>query len=146
MRRSPLLVALALLASCGDSTGPNVTLANLTGTWVLTGYELQEVGNPANHLSFYDQGLRGTIVIQADGQFSFQVTAPGEDPQTLDGVLQISGDSLFYSEATGYQSKFRVSLAGSTMHWAELESQSEEDLDGDGNLEDVITILDWRRQ
>jgi len=61
-------------------------------------------------------------------------------------VLQISGDSLFYSEATGYQSKFRVSLAGSTMHWAELESQSEEDLDGDGNLEDVITILDWRRQ
>jgi hypothetical protein len=147
MRRNPLLVALVLLVSCGgDGTGPAASPAALTGSWALSGFELREVGNPANHLSLYDEGIRGTIVIQDDGQFSFRVTVPGEDPDTLMGAVALRGDTLLYSYPTGYSTEFRLSVTGATMHWEELESQEEADLDEDGSLEEVITVLDWRKQ
>ncbi len=148
MRRSPLLVALVLLASCGgDGTGPDLSTATLTGTWALSGADLMEVGNPANQVSLYDDwGLRGTIVVQKDGHFSFRVTVPDQDPVTIAGALHISGDTLFYAYETGYHTEFRLSITGATMHWVELESQEAWDIDGDGDPEDVITVMDWRKQ
>ncbi len=147
MRRNPLLVVLALLASCGgDGTGPDLSLATLSGRWALSGAELQEVGNPANSFSFYDAGIRGAIVIEGGGRFIFEVRAPGETPDSTIGSVAIGHDTLFYDAEGGYHSEFRLSLAGATMHWVELEPQEAADLDGDGTVEDVITVLDWRKQ
>lgn len=148
MRRSPLLVALVLLASCGvDGTGPDHSTATHTGTWALSGADLMEVGNPANQVSLYDDwGLRGTIVFQRDGHFSFRMTVPDEAPVTVAGALHISGDTLFFAYETGYDTKFQLSIIGATMHWVELESQEAWDIDEDGTSEDVINVMDRRKQ
>jgi hypothetical protein len=92
LRHLALGLATATLA-CGDGTGPDLTLANLTGTWTATQIRVTNNLDPSLAEDLYALGFRFRIVIEGDGAFAVEFSNPlGSDG--YEGTLAVEGDSL----------------------------------------------------
>jgi hypothetical protein len=93
--RFPLVLAVLLLASCGDdddTTGP--VNNGLVGTWDATAIQLTSVANPGTVVELISQGANGRLVLQADGGFGLSVGIPGEPTEFGNGDWGVTTDVL----------------------------------------------------
>ena len=78
---SVLVLSAFVLTGCDDTNEPEITVADLEGTWDATQFEYTDNENPAFSVDVIS-GLGGTLTIDVASSGSF------------DGSLNISGDTI----------------------------------------------------
>jgi hypothetical protein len=109
----PMLAGLVL--ACGDGTG--VTDADLVGTWNATEFTFSDFGDPVMDFHVIEANGTASVVMRADGTYTFTLTMPFSLPDVTSGAWELtSGTQLVLTEqgaADGWG--MRVSLAGSAL-------------------------------
>ena len=132
--------ALSLLSgvalACGDdAAGPSPS--EITGTWQATHVEYVSVAQPTVSVDLIvDEDYTVTLVLAANGSYTFTQTPPGEPPQTSTGTWEVDGD-VFDVAPTGtqYRLQFEIALSGNTLSLSGADA--EYDFDGDDTPEDA---------
>ena len=131
----PLILAvLAMMTACGDddddfsATGTKLSISDIQGSWIATSATFTAP-------EFIDilaegEGVTVTLVIQANGRFTFTVMMPGAPADVTTGKLGFDGDFLAVRfDDDPEEASFFISLVNNVLT---LRGQTEMDLDGNG--------------
>lgn len=84
----------ALTLGCGDGDEeeclmgpPDISTADLAGTWNATVASFSNVGNPLEVVDVIVQGGSATLTIMSNGRFTFNATVPGLPSQAITGSM-----------------------------------------------------------
>jgi len=142
MGANRVLVVSALSLFCGmalacgdDAAGPSPS--EITGTWQATKVEYVSTAQPTVSVDLIaDEDYTVTLVLAANGSYTFTQTPPGEQPQTSTGTWELDGD-VFDVAPTGtqYRLQFEIALSGNTLSLSGADA--EYDFDGDQSPEDA---------
>jgi hypothetical protein len=152
-RRSARLLSLLLLSSavafggCDNLTGDGNggPLADLAGVWLATQYVMT---NPADTLQSVDLIAEGewvSIMIKADGGFTYTEYESGLPPGTDSGQVTVEGDTLWVAIAGEPELYLlRYELSGDLLTLR--TDQAEWDFDDDGTPEPARAVYTFARQ
>jgi hypothetical protein len=111
------------MAACSDATGTDATgtdtstePADLAGTWTATSFVLTSVANPATSVDLVaEDGAAMTLVLGADGTYTFSFVSNEEAPENEAGTYTVSGTTLTVTPTDGPQETMAIVRAGDTM-------------------------------
>jgi hypothetical protein len=141
VRKLAVLLLLLVPLACDDDPTEPVPVS-LTGVWTLTHIELVSSVNPGTRVDFMDEGVTGTLTLEADGDFLLAVTDPVEGTETFTGhwthaetlILEhLAGDFA------GTTWEFQVELGNGVLVLTGADAQF--DFDDDGNEDPAILNL-----
>ncbi len=117
-RRKFVVLSLLLGAAfaCGDdSAGP--AASEITGTWQATKVEYVSVAQPSVSVDLIaDEDWSATLVLGANGSYTFTRTPPGGQPLVDTGTWELDGDVLNVAPAgTQFRLQFDIALSGNTL-------------------------------
>ena len=88
-------LALILMAACTDATGVGVEPDDLAGTWTSTSFVLTSVANPSMSMDLVaEEGAEVTLVLRADGTYTFTFTSTVEETENETGTYVVSGNTM----------------------------------------------------
>ena len=88
-------LALILMAACTDATGVGVEPNDLAGEWTSTSFVLTSVENPSMSLDLVaEEGAEMTLVLGADGAYTFTFTSTVEETENETGTFAVSGNTM----------------------------------------------------
>ncbi len=114
-------VALILMAACTELTGVDETTGvqpdALAGTWTATSMVLTSVANSTLSVDLVAQdGAVVTLVLGADGTYTFTFVSDVEPTENETGIYTVSGSTLTIDPTgTKGQEAFTISRTGDTM-------------------------------
>ena len=109
-------LALILMSACTDDGATGVAPDDLAGTWTATAMVFTSVADPATSADLVLEGATLTLVLGADGSYSFIFVFPGEPTEDEAGVYEVSGTTLTLSiTGTGSPDAWEISRNGDTM-------------------------------
>jgi hypothetical protein len=87
------------MAACTDATGVDETTGvepdALTGTWTSTSFVLTSVANPSMTMDLVaEEGALLTLVLGADGAYTFTFTSTVEPTENETGTYTVSGNIM----------------------------------------------------
>lgn len=143
-------VALILMAACTDGTGIDATgndtstePANLAGTWTATSFVLTSVANPAASVDLVaEEGAAMTLVLGADGTYTFSFVSNVEAPENEAGTYTVSGTTLTVTPTNGPQETMAIFRDGDTMT---LTLDDRAQFTDGGAEEDAVLLITLRR-
>lgn len=124
-----LVLLLGAAVACGeDSAGPSQD--DIVGTWEATVMEFVSVSAPVDTVDLIADGGSATLVLAANGTYTFTVTPVGDPPDVQTGTWELGGEVMTVSP-TGlpFSYQFDVVLAGDTLSLSGADA--EYDFDGD---------------
>lgn len=143
---SALALALSLgAAACGDDPiGPGQwTMDDLEGTWTVTRYEYTSDADPGDTFDLIDQGTSGTIVINANGNYTLTFDTPGlPDPVVTTGTFTVDANGNVVDSQEG--GTINITRDGDTI--TIRDESAEFDFDGDDIDEDADLVVVWELQ
>ena len=103
------------LACGGDSAGPSPS--EITGTWQATQVEYVSVAQPSVSVDLIaDEDYSATLVLAANGSYTFTLTPPADQPQVTTGTWELAGDVLNVAPTgTQFRLQFDIALSGNTL-------------------------------
>ena len=96
-------VALILMAACTDATGVDHSVEpnDLAGTWTSTSFVLTSVANPSMTMDLVaEEGALLTLVLGADGAYTFTFTSTVEPTENETGTFTVSGNTMTVTPVT----------------------------------------------
>ena len=94
-------LALILMAACTDATGVGVEPDDLAGTWTSTSFVLTSVANPSMSMDLVaDEGAEVTLVLRADGTYTFTFTSTVEPTENETGTYTVLGNTMTVTPVT----------------------------------------------
>ncbi len=107
-------LALILMSACTDATG--VEVDDLAGTWTATAMVFTSAADPTTFVDLVPEGAALTLVLGAEGSYSFIYVSPWEPTEDEAGVYEVSGTTLTLSvTGTGSPEAWEISRNGDTM-------------------------------
>jgi hypothetical protein len=136
-----LVVVPAVLAACSGASGPDADA--LVGSWQATKIEYRSTRSPAA-VDLVAGGGSGSLVLDADGTFTFSVTPPAGPPESFTGTWEASGDvmTIRRSDRRG-EMQFDLAVAADVLSLSGADAEF--DFDGDGRDEPAKLDLAFRR-
>jgi|GEM_PF-1286639 len=127
---------LALACGGGDGltdVGPNgIRISDLAGTWNATVLHYFGLG-PSSDVRIVANGGSGTLVLQADGRFTFTTVILGEAPQVTTGKVAFDAEAEDFlqvlADGETEADEFFFQFDGTTMR---LDGETDFDFDKDG--------------
>ena len=93
-------VALILMAACTDATGVGVEPDDLAGTWASTSLVLTSVANPSTTMDLVaEEGAAVTLVLGADGTYTFTFTSTVEPTENETGTYTVLGNTMTVTQS-----------------------------------------------
>ena len=143
-------VALILMAACTDATGTDATgtdtstePADLAGTWTTTAFVLTSVANPAASIDLVaEDGAVMTLVLGADGTYTFSFVSNAEPDENEAGTYTVSGTTLTVTPTNGPQETMAIFRDGDTMT---LTLDDRAQFTEGGAEEDAVLVITLRR-
>ena len=127
-----ILAVFIIFASCGDDdedfsdTGTNLSISDISGSWIATSATFSAPEN----IDILAEGGMVTLVIQANGNFTFTLKYPGEADEVSTGKLGFDGEWLAVRfDDDPEEASFFISLVNNILT---LRGQVELDLDQNG--------------
>ena len=107
-------LALILIAGCGDdATG--VDADDIAGTWTATAIVFTQTAAPMTVVDIVDEGASLTLLLGADGSYTFTFTSPDEN-EVETGTYSVSGSTITLTETGSTQIEtFEISRDENTM-------------------------------
>lgn len=143
-----VLVLLSIFVACNKNkeeyplTGPDLSMADIAGTWNATtanfsSYELDDDGQPF-FMDIIAEGGSFTLVIQNNGRFTSTITLPGEPDNISTGQLGFDDQwlAISFDEDPGEYEYYFIELVSEILT---LRGETEFDFDDDG-LEEPASI------
>ncbi len=108
-------LALILIAGCGDDAGTGVEADDIAGTWTATEIVFTQKADPMTVVDIVDEGASLTLLLGADGSYTFTFTSPDEnDVET--GTYSVSGSTITLTETDSIEIEtFEISRDENTM-------------------------------
>jgi hypothetical protein len=149
-RRGFAVAAVALLLACQDSAGPTPTpelsLAQLAGTWDLSALKLLLESDTTVQLDLKAAlDLTATLAITTGGATILTLQFPNEVPDTVEGTIVLQGDTLVY-DSPSTTLEYRIAVTGRRMTWFALYTDEFADLTGDGFADETRETYGWVRR
>ncbi len=142
----------ALTLGCGDGDEeeclmgpPDISTAELAGTWNATVASFSSLGNPPEVVDIIAQGGSATFTIMSNGRFTFSATLPGEPSETITGliVVECRGELTIIDDDAPNDPDFATfTLSGNSL---QLSVEAEFDFNGDGIDEPAFLFLELQR-
>jgi hypothetical protein len=147
-RRGLAVAGVALLLACQDTSGPapELSLAQLAGTWDLSELKLLLESDPTVQLDLKAAlDVTATLAITAGGAAILTVSLPDEAPESLQITIALRGDTLVYN-APSTSFEYRIAVTGRRMTWLALYTDEFVDLNGDGSTDETRERYAWLRR
>ena len=110
------LMALTLMGACTDDGATGVEVDDLAGTWTATAMVFTSAADPLTFVDLVPEGAALTLVLGAEGSYSFIYVSPWEPTEDEAGVYEVSGTTLTLSvTGTGSPEAWEISRNGDTM-------------------------------
>ena len=88
-------LALIVMAACTDDTSVGVEPDDLAGTWTSNSFVLTSVANPGTFLDLVaEEQAEMTLVLGADGAYTFTFTSTVEETENESGTFTVSGNIM----------------------------------------------------
>ena len=88
-------LALIVMAACTDATGVGIEPNDLAGTWTSTSFVLTSVENPSMTMDLVaEEGALATLVLGADGAYTFTFTSTVEETENETGTYVVLGNTM----------------------------------------------------
>jgi len=129
-----VLLLIPLPAACDDDDPAEPVPVNLTGTWNITHIELVSSENPEVSIDMADLGVTGTLLLEADGDFTFTVVVPMEETETFTGQWTHMGTLTMEHVGGGFAGwtwEFQVEVRNGVLSLTGADAQYDFDEDGD---------------
>ena len=110
-------LALILMAACTDATGgTGVEPDDLAGTWTSMSFILTSVANPSMSMDLVaEEGAAVTIVLGADGTYTFTFVSHVEPTENETGTYTVAGNIMTITPTDGLEETFVILRDGNTM-------------------------------
>ena len=113
-------LALILMIACTDSTGVETSVEpdDLAGTWTATSMVLTSVADNTLSIDLVaEEGANVTLVLGADGTYTFTFVSDVEPTENETGTYTVSGSTLTIhpTDSTEGPETFTISRTGDTM-------------------------------
>ena len=110
-------LALILMAACTDATGgTGVEPDDLAGTWTSTSLILTSVVNPSMSMDLVaEEGAAVTIVLRADGTYTFTFVSDVEPTENETGTYTVAGNIMTITPTDGFEETIVILRDGNTM-------------------------------
>ena len=110
-------LALILMAACTDATGgTGVEPDDLAGTWTSMSLILTSVANPSMSMDLVaEEGAAVTIVLGADGTYTFTFVSDVEPTENETGTYTVAGNIMTITPTDGLEETFVILRDGNTM-------------------------------
>ena len=110
-------LALILVAGCTDATGgTGVEPDDLAGTWTSTSLILTSVANPSMLMDLVaEEGAAVTIVLGADGTYTFTFVSDVEPTENEIGIYTVAGNIMTITPTDGFVETIVILRDGNTM-------------------------------
>jgi len=110
------LMALTLMGACTDDGATGVEVDDLAGTWTATAMVFTSAADPTTSVDLVPEGATLTLVLGAEGSYSFIYASPWEPTEDEAGVYEVSGHTLTLSiTGTEDPEAWEISRNGDTM-------------------------------
>ena len=94
-------LALILMAACTEATGVGVEPDELAGTWTSTSFILTSVEDPTMSMDLVaEEDAEVTLVLRADGTYTFTFTSSVEETENETGTYVVSGNVMTVTPVT----------------------------------------------
>ncbi len=94
-------LALILMAACTEATGVGVEPDELAGTWTASSFILTSVADPNVWIDLVaEEGAQMTLVLGADGTYTFDFTSTVEEAEHEEGTYTVSGNIMTVTPVT----------------------------------------------
>ncbi len=94
-------LALILMAACTEATGVGVEPDELAGTWTSTSMIITSVADPTVSMDLVaEEGAAVTLVLGADGTYTFTFTSTVEETENETGTYVVSGNTMTVNPVT----------------------------------------------
>ena len=94
-------LALILMAACTEATGVGVEPDELAGTWTASSFILSSVEDPTVSIDLVaEEGAQMTLVLEADGTYTFDFTSNVEEAEHEEGTYVVSGNIMTVTPVT----------------------------------------------
>ena len=94
-------MALILMAACTEATGVGVEPDDLAGTWTSTSLILTSVADPTVSMDLVaEEGALVTLVLGADGTYTFTFVSNVEPTENETGTYTVSGSTMTVNPVT----------------------------------------------
>ena len=94
-------LALIVMAACTDATGVGVEPDDLAGSWTSTSLILTSVANPSTTMDLVaEEGALVTLVLGADGAYTFTYTSTVEPTENETGTYTVLGNTMTVTPVT----------------------------------------------
>lgn len=94
-------LALILMAACTEATGVGVEPDELAGTWTASSFILSSVADPTMSIDLVaEEGAQMTLVLEADGTYTFDFTSTVEEAEHEEGTYVVSGNIMTVTPVT----------------------------------------------
>jgi hypothetical protein len=132
-------LALILIAGCGDdATG--VDADDIAGTWTATAIVFTQTAAPMTVVDIVDEGASLTLLLGADGSYTFTFTSPDEN-EVETGTYSVSGSTITLTETGSTQIEtFEISRDENTMTLTDDDMFEFDEQEGDEPATLVITL------
>ncbi len=139
------LLAVTVVAGCGDSNGPGTseaTINALAGTWNATSMVFTNNANSSETYDLIADGGSLSLTFTAAGGFSGSSTTP-EGTEILSGTFVVQGTNLIVTDTGEPESEtIAFTLSGNTLT---LTLDDELDFDDDGFDEPATLVIVLQR-
>ena len=130
-------LALTLMGACTDDGVTGVEPDDLAGTWTATAIVFSSVADPNTSVDVVPEGAALTLVLSADGTYSFVSVFPGEPDEDETGTYTVSGDVMTITPTGMDPETFAVSRDGDTMTLTDSDTFDF----GQGVEEDALLVI-----
>ncbi len=104
------------MGACTDDGVTGVEPDDLAGTWTATAMVFTSAADPTTSVDLVPEGATLTLVLGAEGSYSFIYDSPWEATEDEAGVYEVSGHTLTLSiTGTGSPDAWEISRNGDTM-------------------------------
>lgn len=135
-RTIPLL-ALTLMGACTDDGATGVAPDDLAGTWTATAMVFSSVADPTTTVDVVTEGAALTLVLNADGTYSFVSVFPGEPDEDETGTFSVSGDVMTITPTGLDPETFAIFRDGDTLTLTDSDTFDF----GQGVEEDALLVI-----
>ena len=110
------LAALILMSACTEGEGTGVEPDHLAGTWTSTSFVLTSVANPSMSMDLVaEEGAALTLVLGADGTYSFTFVSNVEPTENEVGTYTVSGNTMTVTPTDGLVETIVILRDGDTL-------------------------------
>ena len=93
-------LALILMAACTEATGVGVEPDELAGTWTSISLIISSVTSSSTMDLVAEEGAAVTLVLEANGDYTFDFTSNVEEAEHEEGTYEVSGNIMTVTPVT----------------------------------------------